>query len=287
MRKTFAVTTAAEEALSHSLDSFFLRRLSSSKQSTLLFQPEVRLRLSRGKPTLGSFVTAGQSVFFPSPGSDPRPGPKQGSGRDPEPMPASGPGSGQNPGPDPGSGPSVRVFATSLSDEVAREVFSAVLNGSQLVDFRLPSATHVGDTYFFVKSPLWRSAEDLVQLRRLGHGKVNLTVHEGQKETTASKILDVRVHLADAVVSIRYGVSAAAERTRLLRHALKLSAKRAWIRERQSPNMDWTPEEKRQLQSRGFVDNVEAVFAKDVDEFPELANDIDNVRFVKRRKKQT
>ena len=48
------------------------------------------------------------------------------------------------------------------------------------------------DGYYLVKNPIWRSSEDVVQLRRLERS-VNLTMHESQ--TDNKKILDVRVHL--------------------------------------------------------------------------------------------
>ena len=75
----------------------------------------------------------------------------------------------------------------------------------------------------FIKNPIWRSSEDIVQLRRLGAGRVNLTMHESQKTSDVnSKILDVKVHLPGAVINVRYGAAggAGAERARLLRHAI-------------------------------------------------------------------
>ena len=67
-----------------------------------------------------------------------------------------------------------------------------VLNDSELVDFVSAAHPDGADGYYLVKNPIWRSSEDVVQLRRLERS-VNLTMHESQ--TDNSKILDVRVHL--------------------------------------------------------------------------------------------
>ena len=70
-----------------------------------------------------------------------------------------------------------------------------MLNDSELVDFVGAVAHPEGggaDGYYLVKNPIWRSSEDVVQLRRLERS-VNLTMHESQ--TDNKKILDVRVHL--------------------------------------------------------------------------------------------
>ena len=70
-----------------------------------------------------------------------------------------------------------------------------MLNDSELVDFVSAVAHPEGggaDGYYLVKNPIWRSSEDVVQLRRLERS-VNLTMHESQ--TDNKKILDVRVHL--------------------------------------------------------------------------------------------
>ena len=65
--------------------------------------------------------------------------------------------------------------------------------------------------------------------RRLSSSKINLTVHESQYEN--SKVMDVRVHVSNSVVNIRYGTTPAREKTRLLRHVARVTTRRAWARE--------------------------------------------------------
>ena len=65
--------------------------------------------------------------------------------------------------------------------------------------------------------------------RRLSSSKINLTVHESQYEN--SKVMDVRVHVSNSVVNIRYGTTPTREKTRLLRHVARVTTRRAWARE--------------------------------------------------------
>ena len=193
-------------------------------------------------------------------------------------------------------GSSAVVSVTPASDDLRSQVFSRVLNGSEMVDFRVagapPRAGAGADAYFFLKSPIWQSSEDVVQLRRLGAAEVNLTTHEslingGEEGGSSAKILDVKVHLPGAVVNVRYGsAGAGAERARLLRHALKLASRRAWAREKERlagrrEGTTWTAREAKQILNKGYADGWRAEFARDVKDFPDLANDIDNVKFVK------
>ncbi len=207
-----------------------------------------------------------------------------------------------------------RVRSTPESDEAHREAFARWLDGAELVGFRMV-ARDGADAHFFVKDDAWPgSSEDVAQLRRLGAGRLNLTLHEGQDVSTpgkkAKKVLDVKAHLpggvAGAVVTVRYGSDAATETARLLRHALKATARKAWLREKERAREQlkaagrskggggrtdvvigerrWSRAEAEQLLAKGFVAGYDAVFARDAEEFPELATDLDNVRFVKRKK---
>jgi len=173
----------------------------------------------------------------------------------------------------------------SAADDVAREVFSSVLNGSQMVNFTM--ATPRGDdALFFVKSSR-SSAPDAAQLRRLGAGRVNLTLHEVQGETAGGKMLDAKVHLNGATVTIRYGApSSQAERSRLLRHAGRVAARRAWARERallrdgRPGSRSWTSQEASRLLTGGLVPGYAVIQVRASDPFPELALDMDNLRIV-------
>lgn len=155
------------------------------------------------------------------------------------------------------------------------DVFSKVLNDSQIVPF---ASAPRGDVYFFTKDDISESSKDIIQLQRLGP-LVNLTIHDSQTDNT--KIMDVRIHLGNTVINIRYGTEPDSERSRLLRHALKSVTRRAWARELEAPSRQWTNEEKQQLIAQGFVEGVDVEYKVDVEEYPELANDLDNVRFVR------
>ncbi len=188
---------------------------------------------------------------------------------------------------DDGSSPRVRIkFAPAGTvNEVPRDVFSRVLTGALLIDF--PSVTKQGeDVYSFVKSDLYEAADDIKVLHRLGP-QVNLTTHDSQLGD-GTVIMDVKVHLDNTVINVRYGTSVGVEKGRMLRHASKVVARKAWERQkdlltsgRHWEANPWTPNEKEQLLSRGYIDTYEVHYVRDVKELPELAGDVANVAFVK------
>ncbi len=229
---TLSITTAAETALSSGMSAFSF--VSAVPNSKLAFNTEVRMELSRVDSALGQGVALGFDL-------------------------------------DRESGESTaRVSATAESDQAHREVFSGWLDGAKRVDFKMWSGGNGGaDAHFFVKPTSWPgSSEDVAQLRRLGAARINLTLHEGQ-DSNGKKVLDVKAHLAGEIVNVRYGADANEERGRLLRHAFKTTARRAWAR---------------QKLDKSFLDGYEVVMARDVEDYPELATDPDNVRFVKKKK---
>ncbi len=173
-------------------------------------------------------------------------------------------------------------------NEVPRDVFARVLDGAFLIDFS--SVTKQGeDVYYFAKSDLYAASDDIKSLHRLGP-QVNLTTHDTQlADGTVS--MDVKVHLDGNVVSVRYGTTVSVEKSRLLRHASKVVARKAWDRQkdllasgRHWEAHAWTPNEKEQLLARGFIDTYEVHYVRDVKELPELAGDAANVAFVKASK---
>ncbi len=158
---SLSATPAALRSFADSLASF--SRISHVAPSALRFHPvDHRIQISRQPSALGKFISVGR-------------------GEDVD-------------------GGEVRVSFGEGADEVHRDVFSQVLNGSQLVDF-LNLAHGDVDGYYLVKNPIWRSSKDVVQLRRLER-TVNLTMHESQ--TDSSKILDVRLHLPGVAINVRY-----------------------------------------------------------------------------------
>ena len=164
------ISSVAETNFQRTLDSFQQMSLFSASNGKLVFRPNVRVELSRQPSPLGRFVVLS----------------KQGANR-------------------------VRINAIPKGgDQVTKEVFSRVLNDADLVDFSVPVSRSNGggeDALYFTKSLIWQSSKDIQELRRLGASRVNLTMHESltSKNDANSKILDVKLHLPQTVINIRYG----------------------------------------------------------------------------------
>ena len=170
----------------------------------------------------------------------------------------------------------VKVHAVDeVVNDVHKDVFEHVLNQ----DAFLALNTQHGDTdaFYFVKPNIYHASNDIKMLRKLGP-TVNLTTHDSQS-ADGSVLMDVKIHLAKAIISLRYGGSVEAERNRILKHTLKVTLRRAWQKQKEHLN-DWKPSEQDQLTRKGSVDNYEARFIRDPFKYPELAADLTNVRFV-------
>ena len=177
----------------------------------------------------------------------------------------------------------VKSVADEHNNELQREIFFQVLDGANIVDYS--AVSHGGvDAYFFTKENVWESSDDIKALYRLGP-LVNLTTHDTQSD--AGMTMDVKVHLAGAVVNIRYGTSADNEKGRILRHAYKTLSRRVWAREKDSPlNSNWDVTQRQQLMHKGNVDSYEVVYKRDPQTYPELANDLENTQIVLKQPSQ-
>ena len=179
-----------------------------------------------------------------------------------------------------------------VANEVPRLVFSSVMSDhAKLVDF-VAVNKYGRDTFFVVKPHLRQSKEDIKALRRLGP-RINLTIHDTQELKGHS--MEVKVHLDNTDVLVRYGVSdPVAEKSRLLKHAVKLMSRQLWIREKdrlvtnrknrgvvEPLSRDWTKPEKDQLLTKGYVERYQVGLKVDLEKFPELAYDIHVYQFVK------
>ena len=176
----------------------------------------------------------------------------------------------------------IRSIEAGSSNEVPRDVFKRVLEGAALA-LNIQHGTI--DAYYFVKENIYAASNDVKTLRRLGPS-VNLTSHDSQS-STGMVVMDVKVHLENTILSIRYGSSIEAERGRILRHAAKVTARRAWTRQKEllSENRgfegeNWNSREIDQILLSGNIPNYEVRFTRDLDEYPELAADLANVEFV-------
>ncbi|XP_063375091.1 teneurin-m isoform X5 [Cydia amplana] len=177
------------------------------------------------------------------------------------------------------------------ANSVVEDVITTVFNNSYFLDVHF--SIHDQDVFYFVKDNSLKIRDDMEELRRLS-GKFNVSQDE-----TNDQGLEVRVHAvgkgsAQAVIVLRYGVEPAAERLKLLKHAHKRAAARAWEREKAlvaagwEGRGAWTEEEKEELISHGVVDGWAARDVHSVSRYPQLADDPANIVFVRdgRRKRR-
>ncbi|XP_048481184.1 teneurin-m isoform X4 [Plutella xylostella] len=177
------------------------------------------------------------------------------------------------------------------ANSVVEDVITTVFNNSYFLDVHF--SIHDQDVFYFVKDNSLKIRDDMEELRRLS-GKFNVSQDE-----TNDQGLEVRVHAvgkgsAQAVIVLRYGVDPAQERIKLLKHAHKRAAARAWEREKAlvaagwEGRGSWTEEEKEELISHGIVDGWAAKDVHSVSKYPQLADDPANIVFVRdsRRKRR-
>ncbi|CAK1544761.1 unnamed protein product [Leptosia nina] len=177
------------------------------------------------------------------------------------------------------------------ANSVVEDVITTVFNNSFFLDVHF--SIHDQDVFYFVKDNSLKIRDDMDELRRLS-GKFNVSQDE-----TNDQGLEVRVHAvgkgsAQAVIVLRYGVDPAQERIKLLKHAHKRAAARAWEREKAlvaagwEGRGSWTEEEKEELISHGIVDGWAARDVHSVSKYPQLADDPANIVFVRdgRRKRR-
>ncbi|RVE53849.1 hypothetical protein evm_001511 [Chilo suppressalis] len=177
------------------------------------------------------------------------------------------------------------------ANSVVEDVITTVFNNSYFLDVHF--SIHDQDVFYFVKDNSLKIRDDMEELRRLS-GKFNVSQDE-----TNDQGLEVRVHAvgkgsAQAVIVLRYGVDPAQERIKLLKHAHKRAAARAWEREKAlvaagwEGRGSWTEEEKEELISHGIVDGWAARDVHSVSKYPQLADDPANIVFVRdgRRKRR-
>ncbi|CAG9563228.1 unnamed protein product [Danaus chrysippus] len=177
------------------------------------------------------------------------------------------------------------------ANSVVEDVITTVFNNSFFLDVHF--SIHDQDVFYFVKDNSLKIRDDMEELRRLS-GKFNVSQDE-----TNDQGLEVRVHAvgkgsAQAVIVLRYGVDPSQERIKLLKHAHKRAAARAWEREKAlvaagwEGRGSWTEEEKEELISHGIVDGWAAKDVHSVSRYPQLADDPANIVFVRdgRRKRR-
>ena len=134
----------------------------------------------------------------------------------------------------------------------------------------------------------------MMYCRRLGSSKINLTVQESQYERSA--VVDVRVHLTNSVLNIRYGAEPGRERTRLVRHAARVLSRRAWSLEQDKvsgarPGSSWSHQwrdgQVKQILSGGGVEGWDIEYSQSPALHYSLASDLDNVSLVRTNKRRS
>ena len=118
-------------------------------------------------------------------------------------------------------------------------------------------------------------------------------MHESQYESSA--VMDVKVHLTNSVLNIRYGAEPGRERTRLLRHAGRLLARRAWSREQDRVSgaaggawaHQWRDGQVKQILAGGGVEGWDTQYSQSPALHYSLASDLDNVSLVRTNKRRS
>lgn len=168
------------------------------------------------------------------------------------------------------------------ANPIYRDVFTSVFNRSFLLDLKLLIHGAQQDAFFFVKPETWKVSEDRGQLKRLG-SQVNTTFHEKDQE-----MADIKIHNSGTVINLRYGTTPEKEKNRLLHHAKGQALRKAWHRERDllrlgfPGSVDWSQSEIEEILKVGYSMSFEGEYVHDINQYPELAEDPFNIKFVKK-----
>ncbi|KAK6619588.1 hypothetical protein RUM43_012345 [Polyplax serrata] len=168
------------------------------------------------------------------------------------------------------------------ANPIYRDVFTSVFNRSFLLDLRLLIHGAQQDAFFFVKPETWKVSDDRGQLKRLG-SQVNTTFHEKDQE-----MADIKIYNSGTVINLRYGTTPEKEKNRLLHHAKGQALRKAWHRERDllrlgfPGSVDWSQSEIEEILKVGYSLSFEGEYVHDINEYPELAEDPFNIKFVKK-----
>lgn len=88
---------------------------------------------------------------------------------------------------------------------------------------------------------------------------------------------------------LRYGTTMEKEKQRLLHHAKLSAVRKAWHKEKEAlkngfyGSAEWSTTEIEEILKLGYATNFEGEYIHDVQDYPELAEDPYNIRFVKKQ----
>lgn len=180
--------------------------------------------------------------------------------------------------------------ALSLANEDCVKVAN-ILNGALYLK-DLHFIVDGRDMHFFVKM---NSPEaDLAALRLTSGRKelenaVNVTVSQSTAVLggRTRRFADVEFQRGALSLHVRYGASLDEERVRVLEMARQRALAVTWAREQQRVRNGeegsrlWTEGEKRQLLSSGRVQGYDGYYVLSVEQYPELADSVNNIQFLR------
>ncbi|CAG5114545.1 unnamed protein product, partial [Candidula unifasciata] len=184
------------------------------------------------------------------------------------------------------------VNIVDVAQSWAKNLATVLLNSSQILPVHF---TILGkDVHYFVKPSAQQAVDDL---RELGihsdlvtyESGINVSVHRSQHGHgfgLSHREVDVRIHGNHTVLNIRYGTTLDREIRRVLRHAKDRAVAHAWAREKHLlqhslPSLyHWSDAEMHQILAVGRVTGYVADYIHQPDQYPELSDDCNNIRFV-------
>lgn len=186
------------------------------------------------------------------------------------------------------------VSSVPAANAIYRDVYTSIFNRTILMPFTFVVHNSLHDVFHFIKEDSWKSGEDKQQLKRL-QGQVNTTFHEvsNKENSSGTNYLDVKIHGSHAIINLRYGTTVEKEKQRLMHHAKLQAARKAWAREKELladgliTSTEWSQSDVDEILKQGYSNYYDCQYIHDVNNYPELADDPYNIKFVKKRTNQT
>uniref|UniRef100_M3ZZB0 Teneurin transmembrane protein 4 n=1 Tax=Xiphophorus maculatus TaxID=8083 RepID=M3ZZB0_XIPMA len=178
----------------------------------------------------------------------------------------------------------------SLANEDGRRM-AAVLNDAFYLE-NLHFTIAGMDTHHFVKLGSVEGDLALIGMtvgRRTLENGVNVTVSQVNTVLNGRtrRITDIQLQHGSLLLNTRYGGSVDEEKARVLELARQRAVGQAWARERQrlrdgeEGSRTWTEGEKQQLLGSGKVQGYDGYYVVSVDQYPELADSVNNIHFMR------
>uniref|UniRef100_A0A7N6AQK8 Teneurin-4 n=1 Tax=Anabas testudineus TaxID=64144 RepID=A0A7N6AQK8_ANATE len=178
----------------------------------------------------------------------------------------------------------------SLANEDGRRMAAVLNDAFYLEDLHFTIAGM--DTHYFVKLGSVEGDLALIGMtvgRRTLETGVNVTVSQVNTVLNGRtrRITDIQLQYGALCLNTRYGSSVDEEKARVLELARQRAVAQAWARERQrlrdgeEGSRTWTEGEKQQLLGSGKVQGYDGYYVVSVDQYPELADSVNNIHFMR------